>query len=161
MHEEENISSFKFLCEVELNLLIYQAPFWSFSFETRDSVIILTAKYNLAVVSWDPSRNTVITRAHGIVQDRVGRECDLGPVVTVHSSGVWSVLRQFMKNAINSADCTASVRRLPENSGLAPGEGAQMLQRAVRGSHGHRCLFHEFGYVFFFLYSFSIIRISC
>uniref|UniRef100_A0A1I7XBW2 DNA damage-binding protein 1 n=1 Tax=Heterorhabditis bacteriophora TaxID=37862 RepID=A0A1I7XBW2_HETBA len=56
--------------------------------ETRDSLLILTAKYQLAIVGWDTIKATVITRAAGSVADRVGRQSDYGAVACVHTSGL-------------------------------------------------------------------------
>ncbi|XGW30811.1 hypothetical protein V3C99_009628 [Haemonchus contortus] len=56
--------------------------------ETRDSLLILTAKNHLAVVSWDIERNELKTRASGSVCDRVGRPSDYGPIACVNKAGL-------------------------------------------------------------------------
>lgn len=56
--------------------------------ETRDSLLILTAKNHLAVVAWDVERNELKTRAAGNVCDRVGRPSDYGPIACVNKTGL-------------------------------------------------------------------------
>ncbi|KAK6052443.1 CPSF A subunit region [Cooperia oncophora] len=56
--------------------------------ETRDSLLILTAKNHLAIVAWDVERNELKTRAAGSVCDRVGRPSDYGPIACVNRSGL-------------------------------------------------------------------------
>ncbi|VDO74386.1 unnamed protein product [Heligmosomoides polygyrus] len=53
--------------------------------ETRDSLLILTAKNHLAVVAWDVERNELKTRAAGNVCDRVGRPSDYGQLLHLSS----------------------------------------------------------------------------
>ncbi|KJH52137.1 hypothetical protein DICVIV_01723 [Dictyocaulus viviparus] len=56
--------------------------------ETRDSLLILTAKNHLAIVAWDVEKNELMTRAAGNVCDRVGRPSDYGPIACVNKSGL-------------------------------------------------------------------------
>ncbi|VDL83163.1 unnamed protein product [Nippostrongylus brasiliensis] len=57
--------------------------------ETRDSLLVLTAKNHLAIMSWDVELNELRTRASGNVCDRVGRPSDYGPITCVdRKSGV-------------------------------------------------------------------------
>ncbi|VDM57392.1 unnamed protein product [Angiostrongylus costaricensis] len=44
--------------------------------QTRDSLLILTAKNHLAIVAWDVEKNELMTRVAGNVCDRVGRPSD-------------------------------------------------------------------------------------
>uniref|UniRef100_A0A0K0DAZ2 DNA damage-binding protein 1 n=1 Tax=Angiostrongylus cantonensis TaxID=6313 RepID=A0A0K0DAZ2_ANGCA len=56
--------------------------------ETRDSLLILTAKNHLAIVAWDVEKNELMTRVAGNVCDRVGRPSDYGPIACVNKSGL-------------------------------------------------------------------------
>lgn len=55
--------------------------------ENVDSLLILTAKYHLAIIRWTPT-SELRTRASGHIVDRVGRPSETGMIATVHSSGL-------------------------------------------------------------------------
>ncbi|CAG9535052.1 unnamed protein product [Cercopithifilaria johnstoni] len=55
--------------------------------EDVDSLLILTAKYHLAIIRWT-STSELRTRASGHIVDRVGRPSETGMIATVHSSGL-------------------------------------------------------------------------
>jgi hypothetical protein len=55
--------------------------------KSLDSVLVLTVKYHLAILSFDAEGN-VRTRASGSVADRVGRQAETGIIASVHSTGV-------------------------------------------------------------------------
>ncbi|KAI1706295.1 mono-functional DNA-alkylating methyl methanesulfonate n-term domain-containing protein [Ditylenchus destructor] len=55
--------------------------------ESLDSLLILTVKYDLAVIQFTPT-GEVRTRASGHVSDRVGRPAETGIIACVHASGL-------------------------------------------------------------------------
>ncbi|OZC09249.1 hypothetical protein X798_03793 [Onchocerca flexuosa] len=55
--------------------------------EDVDSLLILTAKYHLAIIRWTAT-SELRTRASGHIVDRVGRPSETGMIATVHSSGL-------------------------------------------------------------------------
>lgn len=59
-------------------------------FQILDSILILTVKYHLAILSFDSS-GTISTRAFGHVADRVGRPAETGIITCVHSTGVLKI----------------------------------------------------------------------
>jgi DNA damage-binding protein 1 len=56
--------------------------------QKRDSLLVLTAKYHLAILAWKDEDGSLWTRAHGHLADRVGRPSETGIIACVHSSGV-------------------------------------------------------------------------
>jgi hypothetical protein len=55
--------------------------------QKRDSLLILTCKYQLAILGFDQN-GEVFTRASGSVADRVARPAETGILASVHKSGV-------------------------------------------------------------------------
>ncbi|CAI4228082.1 unnamed protein product [Auanema sp. JU1783] len=56
--------------------------------EEKDCILVLTAKYHLAVLGWDEASNCIVTRAAGSVAERVGRPIEHGSLLSVHKSGL-------------------------------------------------------------------------
>lgn len=52
-----------------------------------DSVLVLTTKYHLAVLSLE--NGEIRTRAAGNVEERIGRPSETGIIACVHQSGVF------------------------------------------------------------------------
>nr|CAD2144530.1 unnamed protein product [Meloidogyne enterolobii] len=55
--------------------------------EKLDSLLVLTAKYHLAILGFEPD-GTPKTRAYGHVADKVGRPAETGIISCVHESGL-------------------------------------------------------------------------
>uniref|UniRef100_A0A915DD30 DNA damage-binding protein 1 n=1 Tax=Ditylenchus dipsaci TaxID=166011 RepID=A0A915DD30_9BILA len=55
--------------------------------EQLDSILILTVKYDLAILNFKPN-GEIRTRASGHVADRVGRPAETGIIAGVHASGL-------------------------------------------------------------------------
>uniref|UniRef100_A0A914W414 DNA damage-binding protein 1 n=1 Tax=Plectus sambesii TaxID=2011161 RepID=A0A914W414_9BILA len=62
--------------------------------ENTDSLLILTAKYHLAVLSWSES-GEIVTRAHGNLADRIGRQSETGIIAIVDEPSGLIALRLY------------------------------------------------------------------